>query len=94
MKGDEPSRHALVERLVEQHSQIKELLGRIDLALATRSGTLDEACEELINVLWAHNALEEGSAYPWLDGHLTEIEVQTLKRRLEEKPAPGSSSES
>ncbi len=72
--------------LLDEHRRIQEVLERIEDRLAV--GPADTAAleEALLNVLWAHDAREEGQVYPWFDAHLPTPRIEELVavfRRLE-----------
>lgn len=79
----DPIRQALVARLREEHREIQETLHRIEVELATGPKSWEELGTELINVLWEHNAREEGAAYPWLDEHLSIGQILRVKQAME-----------
>lgn len=80
-EGD-PSRRALVERMLDEHRQIEGALGRIRRGLDEAAVPTEGVEFELVNVLWAHNALEEGAVYPWFDSHLSSELSRTVQREL------------
>ena len=82
MLAGDPAQRVLVERLVEEHRQIQDVLARIALELDRGAVLFHELRTELLNVLWAHNAREEDSAYPWFDGILPSSEVARLRARI------------
>lgn len=84
----EPSRRALVERMLDEHRRIEEVLGRIRRRLDEAESSTEELELELLNVLWAHNALEEGAVYPWFDTHLSSELSRSVQRELRD-PGPG-----
>ncbi|MEM0129539.1 MAG: hemerythrin domain-containing protein [Thermoplasmata archaeon] len=63
--------------LLDEHRRIREALDRIEGRLAAGGDTADLE-EELLNVLWAHDAREEGQVYPWLDEHLSPAAIAGL----------------
>ena len=81
-EGD-PSRRALVDRMLEEHRRIEAILEEIRLRLDQRGGaTTDDLEFELVNVLWEHNAREEGSVYPWFDTHLSNERTREVAQEL------------
>lgn len=54
-----------IDLLIDEHRRILDVLQRIRGRLEGDSGSA-ELEEELVNVLWAHNAREEGALYPAL----------------------------
>ncbi len=81
-EGD-PSRRALVDRMLEEHRRIEAILEEIRLRLDQGGGATTEDLEvELVNVLWEHNAREEGSVYPWFDTHLSSERTREVTQEL------------
>ncbi len=85
-EGD-PVRRAMVETMLEEHRRILDVLVRTEGRLAGGDGRTDDLEEELINVLWAHNAREENAVYPWFDEHLSAAEGDPVVRALTPRPA-------
>lgn len=83
MASSDPSQRTLVTRLQEEHQRIRELLARTAQELTDDSPTVQETAFALVNELWAHNAREEGEAYPWLDRHLSPDRWNVVAQRLE-----------
>jgi hemerythrin-like domain-containing protein len=83
----EPSRRVLVDRMLDEHRRIEEVLQRIHLQLDVGPVSTEDLESELINVLWAHNAREEESVYPWFDTHLSRDRARQLDQELR-GPAP------
>jgi hypothetical protein len=81
-EGD-PSRRLLVEVMLDEHRRIEDALQKIQVRLAGGPASSGDLETELLNVLWAHNAREEGSVYPWFDTHLSPDVARTLARELE-----------
>ncbi len=81
----DPGQRTLVERLLEEHERIRDVLRRIAEALESGTGPIDELSFELVNELGEHNAREEATAYPWLDDHLSPSETAEMIRRLEDR---------
>lgn len=81
-RGADPGRRSITEMMLDEHRRIRDALDRIDAALREGSGPTDELEEELLNVLWAHNAREEEQVYPWFDDHLSPLERQQVLERL------------
>ena len=67
---EDPSRRLLVDLMLDEHRRIEEVLQRIHLRLDAAAASTEDLESELLNVLWAHNAREEESVYPWFDTHL------------------------
>lgn len=86
-EGD-PVRHAMVETMLEEHRRILDVLVRTEGRLAGGDGRTEDLEEELINVLWAHNAREENAVYPWFDEHLSPAESDPVVRTLTRRPGP------
>ncbi len=80
-QGSEPSHRELVERLLEEHRRIEAALRAIEEAIGLGRPT-DEQDLALVDVLWEHNAREEGAVYPWFDTHLDAATVRRLAERL------------
>lgn len=77
-----PAERVLVDRLLEEHRRVRDILGDIDRAIAAGVHSLQALGFELVNILGEHNAREEAQAYPWLDGHLTPQQVLEVTRAL------------
>jgi hemerythrin-like domain-containing protein len=88
MEAAGPSQRVLVAQLIDEHRRIKELLSQMEREVISGSELFDKLGLELINVLWAHNAREEASAYPWLDSQLSPAQVVEVERRLEHQDPP------
>ncbi len=86
-EGD-PVRRAIVETMLEEHRRILDVLVRMEGRLAGEDGRTEDLEEELINVLWAHNAREENAVYPWFDDHLSSAESDPVVRTLTRHPGP------
>ncbi len=86
-EGD-PGRQQVVERMLEEHRQILDCLRRIEERLTSPDAGTADLEEELVNVLWAHNAREETGVYPWFDEHLTRAEAERLAAALRPDDAP------
>ena len=80
----EPSRRLLVDLMLDEHRRIEEVLQEIHRRLDTGPASTGDLESELLNVLWAHNAREEESVYPWFDAHLSSQQARTVKRGLRE----------
>ncbi len=89
-EGD-PSRRLLVDLILDEHRRIQDVLERIRLQLDARPVSTEELELELVNVLWAHNAREEESVYPWFDRHLSADLARAVDRALHE---PGANRDS
>ncbi len=76
------SNRALVERLLEEHRRIEAALDRLRGLLVIGGGETEAAELELVDVLWEHNAREEGAVYPWFDDHLSPEKARALARKL------------
>jgi len=85
MLDQDPLQRGLVERLLDEHREIKATLERLARELDTGSKALDELAFELTNVLGEHNAREESSVYPWLDDHLAPARVLEVIGRIESR---------
>jgi hemerythrin-like domain-containing protein len=86
--GEVDSSHrALVELMLDEHRRIESALQKIRLRLDAGPESTEDLEAELINVLWAHNAREEESVYPWFDTHLTADLAQAVGRELQEPGA-------
>ena len=70
--GNDPPRREVVAVMREEHVRIQETLDAIAARLATGAGGTSALEEALLNVLWAHNAREEGLLYPDLDEQVPE----------------------
>jgi hemerythrin superfamily protein len=81
------SRRLLVDLMLDEHRRIEEVLQRIHLRLDAGPASTEDLELELINVLWAHNAREEESVYPWFDTHLPVDVARTIPRELHEPKA-------
>ncbi len=84
--GAGASHRALVDRLLEEHRRIERALDRIRTLLEGPGGPTEAAELELVDVLWEHNAREEGTVYPWFDDHLPLEKAQALARELPPRP--------
>ncbi len=82
-EGD-PSHRALIDRMLDEHLRILEVLQRIHLRLAAGPAATEDLEVELLNVLWAHDAREEEGVYPWFDSHLSPDLVRLVNRELHE----------
>jgi hemerythrin-like domain-containing protein len=85
-QGD-PSHRPLVDRMLDEHRRIEEVLQRIHLRLEAGPASTEDLEVELLNVLWAHNAREEEAVYPWFDTHLSSDLVRSVTRELREADA-------
>lgn len=72
----------LRDRLLAEHRQIREVLGRLATELATDGSLAEELSVDLVNILREHNAREEAFAYPWLDDHVTAVQLRETRERL------------
>jgi regulator of cell morphogenesis and NO signaling len=88
-EGD-PSHHQLVDRMLGEHRRIEEMLQSIHLRLDAGPASTEDLEFELVNVLWAHNALEEESVYPWFETHLSADVARAVTRELHEPGAKPS----
>lgn len=84
---DESSRR-LVPTLLEEHRRIEEAMQRIEQEVEASGASTEKLELELINELWAHNAREEESVYPWLDQHLSVEKASRLLQALRDDPSP------
>jgi hemerythrin-like domain-containing protein len=82
MLNQDPSLRSLVERLLEEHREIKETLERLARDIEGGSKAVGDLAFELTNVLGEHNSREESSVYPWLDDHLAPAQVLEAMSRL------------
>jgi hemerythrin-like domain-containing protein len=82
MLDQDPSLRGLVERLLEEHREVKETLEQFGRALDGGSSSVDDLAFTLVNVLGEHNAREESSVYPWLDDHLAPAQALEAVERL------------
>jgi iron-sulfur cluster repair protein YtfE (RIC family) len=82
-EGD-TSRRRTVERMLDEHRQIEAILQRIHRQLDAGPASTEDLETELLNVLWAHNAREEESVYPWFDTNLSADVAQKVSRELHE----------
>jgi hemerythrin-like domain-containing protein len=82
MLNQDPALRSLVERLLEEHREIKETLERLARDIDVGSKAVDDLAFELTNVLGEHNSREESSVYPWLDDHLAPAQVLEAVGRL------------
>jgi hemerythrin-like domain-containing protein len=80
-EGD-PSRRALVDRMLDEHRQIEVALEGIRLRLDEGNASTGDVEFELVNVLWEHNAREEGAVYPWFDTHLSKDRMRQVTQGL------------
>jgi hemerythrin-like domain-containing protein len=80
-EGD-PSRRALVDRMLDEHRQIEVALEGIRLRLDEGNASTGDVEFELVNVLWEHNAREEGAVYPWFDTHLSKDRMRQMTQGL------------
>jgi len=80
--GTDPTLGALVDRLLDEHREIREILRGIDEAIRTGDVAIKRLGFELVDALGEHNAREENFAYPWLDGQLSPEQVEEVRRRL------------
>ena len=80
-EGD-PSRHLLVDLMLDEHRRIEEVLRRIHLRLDAGPESTEDLEFELLNVLWAHDAREEESVYPWFDTHLSKDRTREVTQDL------------
>ncbi|MGA3022597.1 MAG: hemerythrin domain-containing protein [Thermoplasmata archaeon] len=85
-QGDS-SRHLLVELMLDEHRRIEEALQKIHRQLDAGPTSTEDLELELLNVLWAHNAREEESVYPWFDTHLSADLARAVDRELREPAA-------
>jgi hemerythrin-like domain-containing protein len=82
--GDgDPSHRLLVDRMLDEHRRIEEVLQRIHFRLDAAAASTEDLESELLNVLWAHNAREEESVYPWFDTHLSVDLARAVSRELQ-----------
>lgn len=82
LESADPVRQTLAARLREEHREIRETLHRIEVALSCGPESWEELGTELIDVLWEHNAREEGAAYPWLDEHLRIEQILRVQQAM------------
>lgn len=82
MRERDPTQENLVRRLLEEHGQIREILGRVERELERPDPDLAALDEELRNVLGEHNAREERFAYPWFDRNLTPAEAFRVREEF------------
>ncbi len=82
MRERDPTQENLVQRLREEHGQIRELLDRVERELERSDPALAALDEELRNVLGEHNAREERFAYPWFDRNLTSGEASRVREEF------------
>jgi iron-sulfur cluster repair protein YtfE (RIC family) len=82
-EGD-PAHRVLVDRMLDEHRRIEDVLQRIHLRLEAGPASTEEMEVELLNVLWTHNAREEEAVYPWFDTHLSPDLVRSVHRELHE----------
>ncbi|MGB6500789.1 MAG: hemerythrin domain-containing protein [Thermoplasmata archaeon] len=82
------SRRLLVDLMLDEHRRIEEVLQRIHLRLDAGPESTEGLEFELLNVLWAHDAREEESVYPWFDSHLPSDLTRTVNRELRESAPP------
>ena len=85
-EGDR-SHALLVDLMLGEHRRIEELLRSIRARLETGLASTEDLELELVNVLWAHNAREEESVYPWFDTHLSVDLARAVARALREPGA-------
>ncbi len=86
MREGDPTLHGLVELLLEDHRRIEDALRRLEAEVDAGPAPTHELELDLINVLWEHNAREEGVVYPWLDEHLPPERRRAVQERLEGEP--------
>jgi len=92
-EGDS-SRRSMVELMLGEHRRIEEALQAIRHRLEAVTPSTEDLELELLNVLWAHNAREEESVYPWLDVHLPDDVARAVDRELHEPEARRSAGSS
>lgn len=80
-EGD-AGRRQQVERLLEEHRRIEEALEALSARLSSSGGSTGELETALLDVLWEHNAREEGAVYPWLDTALSPDALRRLATQL------------
>jgi len=85
-EGDS-SRRLLVELMLDEHRRIEEVLQKIHHQLDAGPSSTEDLELELLNVVWAHNAREEESVYPWFDTHLSADLARAVDRALHESGA-------
>ncbi|HZY91982.1 MAG TPA: hemerythrin domain-containing protein [Thermoplasmata archaeon] len=82
LEEGEPSRRALVDLMLDEHRRIEKTLQEISLRLEVSPEPTDDLEFELINVLWAHNAREEESVYPWFDTNLSRDQAKKVDQEF------------
>jgi hemerythrin superfamily protein len=85
-EGD-PSRRLVVDLMLDEHRRIEGVLQSIHLRLDAGPASTEDLELELLDVLWAHNAREEESVYPWFDTHLPVDLARAVTRALREAGA-------
>jgi hemerythrin-like domain-containing protein len=85
-EGDS-SHRVVVDLMLDEHRRIEEELRRIRLRLDEGPASTEDLELELLNVLWAHNAREEESVYPWFDTHLSVDLAQAVSQELHDPKA-------
>ncbi|MGI0131360.1 MAG: hemerythrin domain-containing protein [Thermoplasmata archaeon] len=83
--GGNPVRGTVLELMLDEHRRIKDALSRIEERLATDPADTADLEEELVNVLWAHDAREEEAVYPWIDRSLEREELDRLATLFERR---------
>lgn len=83
---ESPAHRGLTERLRDEHRRILEVLDRTERDLRGAPRSTSDLEEELVNVLWSHNAREEEAVYPWFDRHLPSESFRTAARELKPEP--------
>jgi hemerythrin superfamily protein len=85
----DPSGPPLVRQLLEEHDRIRGALGKVEEAIDRGPDDVEVAGESFVEELWAHNAREEGIAYPMMDRLLPDDVRTAAMERLTERPPSG-----
>lgn len=86
-EGD-AGRRQQVERLLAEHRRIDAALAALSEQLTVPGAPTDELETALLDVLWEHNAREEGAVYPWFDTALSPEALARLASDLGDRPEP------
>jgi len=75
-----PVDHPLAKKLKEDHADIRDLILALDFEAEKVS------FEELCDLLVKHIAFEEKRVFPYLEHHLSETELNSIHKELQEHP--------
>ncbi len=88
-RGSDASARRLTDFMREEHRQIVDALATLSSRVDAGAGDVEDAEALLRNLLWAHNALEEGKLYPWFDERVDRPEDRPIFIEIRTRlPAP------